>query len=70
MPVMANEKPSAEHVGREFVRQYYTMLNKDPRQVHRYVNLLEDKTTETNILCKCCMEKCFVLCVALRIWFF
>ncbi|XP_046853398.1 ras GTPase-activating protein-binding protein 2-like [Xenia sp. Carnegie-2017] len=36
MPVMANEKPSAEHVGREFVRQYYTMLNKDPRQVHRF----------------------------------
>ena len=35
MPVMA--KPSAENVGREFVRQYYTMLNRDPRQVHRLV---------------------------------
>ena len=35
MHVMA--KPSANNVGREFVRQYYTMLNKDPKQVHRLV---------------------------------
>lgn len=38
MPVMAKPKPSADNVGCEFVRQYYTMLNKDPRQVHRYIN--------------------------------
>ncbi|XP_028407022.1 ras GTPase-activating protein-binding protein 2-like [Dendronephthya gigantea] len=36
MPVMAKPKPSADNVGCEFVRQYYTMLNKDPRQVHRF----------------------------------
>ena len=36
MPAMAEPKPSAANVGCEFVRQYYTMLNKDPRQVHRF----------------------------------
>ena len=28
--------PSPQCVGREFVRQYYTLLNQEPVQIHRY----------------------------------
>ena len=31
------EKPSPNQVGREFVRQYYTLLNKAPELLHRYI---------------------------------
>lgn len=34
---MVMEKPSAQLVGREFVRQYYTLLNQAPDYLHRYV---------------------------------
>lgn len=37
--VMANsdlDGPSAQHVGREFVRQYYTLLNEAPLHLHRF----------------------------------
>jgi len=37
------EKPSPIQVGREFVRQYYTLLNKAPALLHRsvcYINIL------------------------------
>uniref|UniRef100_A0A8C4WUB0 Uncharacterized protein n=1 Tax=Eptatretus burgeri TaxID=7764 RepID=A0A8C4WUB0_EPTBU len=34
---MVMEKPSALLVGREFVRQYYTLLNQAPDFLHRYV---------------------------------
>ena len=30
------EKPSPIQVGREFVRQYYTLLNKAPALLHRF----------------------------------
>uniref|UniRef100_A0A8C5GRY3 GTPase activating protein (SH3 domain) binding protein 1 n=1 Tax=Gouania willdenowi TaxID=441366 RepID=A0A8C5GRY3_GOUWI len=30
------EKPSAQVVGRVFVRQYYTVLNKEPENLHRF----------------------------------
>ncbi|XP_061542621.1 ras GTPase-activating protein-binding protein 1 isoform X1 [Phycodurus eques] len=33
---MVMEKPSAQLVGREFVRQYYTLLNKAPDYLHRF----------------------------------
>lgn len=36
---MANsdlDGPSAQHVGREFVRQYYTLLNEAPLHLHRF----------------------------------
>ena len=39
---MADVGPSAQSVGREFVRQYYTMLNERPDCLHRFVNF--DKT--------------------------
>lgn len=29
--------PSPQCVGREFVRQYYTLLNKAPLHLHRYL---------------------------------
>uniref|UniRef100_A0A8C9JVV6 G3BP stress granule assembly factor 1 n=1 Tax=Panthera tigris altaica TaxID=74533 RepID=A0A8C9JVV6_PANTA len=32
---MVMEKPSPLLVGREFVRQYYTLLNQAPDMVHR-----------------------------------
>lgn len=32
---MVMEKPSAQLVGREFVRQYYTLLNQAPDYLHR-----------------------------------
>jgi len=32
----AAEKLTAKAVGREFVRQYYTMLAKEPRFLHRF----------------------------------
>ena len=32
---MVMEKPSPLLVGREFVRQYYTLLNKAPEYLHR-----------------------------------
>lgn len=32
--------PSPQCVGREFVRQYYTLLNKAPLHLHRYVRVL------------------------------
>ena len=34
--VVGSEILSADRVGCEFVRQYYTLLNKDPSQLHRY----------------------------------
>ncbi|XP_030594962.1 ras GTPase-activating protein-binding protein 1 isoform X2 [Archocentrus centrarchus] len=33
---MVMEKPSAQLVGREFVRQYYTLLNQAPDYLHRF----------------------------------
>lgn len=30
--------PSPQSVGREFVRQYYTLLNRAPEHVHRFYN--------------------------------
>lgn len=33
---MVMEKPSPLLVGREFVRQYYTLLNKAPDYLHRW----------------------------------
>jgi len=33
----ADVGPSAQSVGREFVRQYYTMLNERPDCLHRLV---------------------------------
>lgn len=35
--------PTPQCVGREFVRQYYTLLNKAPAHLHRYVLLFERK---------------------------
>ncbi|GFY48148.1 ras GTPase-activating protein-binding protein 2 [Trichonephila inaurata madagascariensis] len=35
---MVMEMPSAQCVGREFVRQYYTLLNKAPLHLHRFYN--------------------------------
>lgn len=35
---MVMEKPSPLLVGREFVRQYYTLLNKAPDFLHRYTS--------------------------------
>lgn len=32
--------PTPQCVGREFVRQYYTLLNKAPAHLHRYVVIL------------------------------
>lgn len=32
------QQPSPQSVGREFVRQYYTLLNKAPNQLHRFYN--------------------------------
>ena len=32
----SNTIPSPQSVGREFVRQYYTILNRDPQLLHRY----------------------------------
>jgi Ras GTPase-activating protein-binding protein 1 len=36
------ETPSPHVVGREFVRQYYTLLNQAPMHLHRYVNQLSN----------------------------
>ena len=36
---MADVGPSAQSVGREFVRQYYTMLNERPDCLHRFVSV-------------------------------
>jgi len=33
--MVMEEPPSPENVGREFVRQYYTLLNKAPVYLHR-----------------------------------
>ena len=33
---MVMEKPSPLLVGREFVRQYYTLLNQAPDMLHRF----------------------------------
>lgn len=33
---MVMETPTALHIGREFVRQYYTVLNKTPLHLHRF----------------------------------
>ena len=43
--VMANENAgqttlSAQNVGREFVRQYYTFMNAEPHHLHRCLFLL------------------------------
>ena len=35
--VMVMENPSAQCVGREFVRQYYTLLHEAPDYLHRQV---------------------------------
>ena len=35
---MVMEPPPAQQVGREFVRQYYTLLNQAPLHVHRFYN--------------------------------
>lgn len=31
--------PTPQCVGREFVRQYYTLLNNAPAHLHRYVKI-------------------------------
>ncbi|XP_077286319.1 ras GTPase-activating protein-binding protein 2 [Arctopsyche grandis] len=36
--MVMEEPPSPESVGREFVRQYYTLLNKAPIHLHRFYN--------------------------------
>lgn len=36
--VMEEQQPSPQSVGREFVRQYYTLLNKAPSHLHRFYN--------------------------------
>ena len=38
--VMVMETPSPQCVGREFVRQYYTLLHEAPLHLHRYRTLL------------------------------
>lgn len=35
---MEEQQPSPQSVGREFVRQYYTLLNKAPSHLHRFYN--------------------------------
>lgn len=35
--MVMEDPPSPNSVGREFVRQYYTLLNKAPTHLHRYV---------------------------------
>lgn len=35
---MVMDAPSPQSVGREFVRQYYTLLNKAPDHLHRFYN--------------------------------
>ena len=37
---MVMETPSPQCVGREFVRQYYTLLHEAPDHLHRYVVFL------------------------------
>ena len=38
---MVMEPPSPQCVGREFVRQYYTLLNQAPLHLHRFVQLTD-----------------------------
>ncbi|XP_063540060.1 ras GTPase-activating protein-binding protein 1 [Cydia strobilella] len=38
MVMEASPSPSPQSVGREFVRQYYTLLNKAPTHLHRFYN--------------------------------
>ncbi|XP_032515678.1 ras GTPase-activating protein-binding protein 2 [Danaus plexippus] len=38
MVMEASPSPSPQSVGREFVRQYYTLLNKAPAHLHRFYN--------------------------------
>ncbi|XP_063367241.1 ras GTPase-activating protein-binding protein 2 [Cydia amplana] len=38
MVMEATPSPSPQSVGREFVRQYYTLLNKAPTHLHRFYN--------------------------------
>ena len=40
---MVMETPSPQCVGREFVRQYYTLLHEAPLHLHRYVLKITDK---------------------------
>uniref|UniRef100_A0A1A9X5N9 Rasputin n=1 Tax=Glossina brevipalpis TaxID=37001 RepID=A0A1A9X5N9_9MUSC len=38
MDAIQPQLPSPQSVGREFVRQYYTLLNKAPNRLHRFYN--------------------------------
>lgn len=38
--VMVMETPSPQCVGREFVRQYYTLMNEAPNYLHRYLSAI------------------------------
>jgi len=38
MDATQSQQPSPQSVGREFVRQYYTLLNKAPNHLHRFYN--------------------------------
>jgi len=46
--------PSAQIVGQEFVKQYYTMLNAAPEHLHRYMYLCTSCTTDMPILLLIC----------------
>ncbi|XP_036345163.1 ras GTPase-activating protein-binding protein 2-like [Rhagoletis pomonella] len=38
MDATQSQQPSPQSVGREFVRQYYTLLNRAPNHLHRFYN--------------------------------
>lgn len=59
---MVMEKPSPLLVGREFVRQYYTLLNKAPDYLHRWEQLSWGDATQTvqngdgHVTNRCCLS--------------
>jgi len=46
-------EPSPQCVGREFVKQYYTMLNQAPNFLHRHVLFLFISLLCNGIPCQC-----------------
>lgn len=71
---MVMEKPSAQLVGREFVRQYYTLLNQAPDYLHRYACTLRSmfssldsslvNLTTSPFLCSGFMGRTHPMCTA------
>lgn len=57
--VMVMETPSPQCVGREFVRQYYTLLHEAPMHLHRFV--LYIKVTYIDIQSSLCTGKIKVI---------